>query len=147
MRVLTTIFSLSIVIVAGCTTSSHRSGAAQSNYSAAAPVAVTGTWEFIVTGKREPQRFSFTLTDTPANTCISGTWYKAMPLSVPSGQVSRPAYQFESGKLEILLSTELCDGYTSFIGKVAGSSFEGAHVSYGLFGNTEHGSVTGSLQP
>ena len=111
-----------------------------------APDVATGTWDFVVTGKREPQSFSFVLTDTPADTCISGTWYQARLLSAPQGQVSRPAYQYQAGKLEILLSTELCDAYTSFIGNVSGSVFEGSHVSYGLFGSTEHGKVGGALR-
>jgi hypothetical protein len=111
---------------------------------APAPNTVTGAWDFAVSGKRQTQSFSFVLTDTPADTCISGNWFQAQPLSTPQGQVSRPAYQYQSGKLEILLSTELCDAYTSFIGDVSGSTFEGTHVSYGLFGSTEHGKVSGA---
>lgn len=107
---------------------------------------VTGTWDFVVAGKRRTQSFSFVLTDAPAHTCISGNWFQAQPLSAPPDQVSRPAYRYQSGELEILLSTELCDAYTSFIGNVSRSTFEGSHTSYGLFGSTEHGRVSGVLR-
>jgi hypothetical protein len=110
------------------------------------PSSVTGTWDFVVSGKNPAQSFSFALTDVPAETCISGTWYQARPLSALNGSVSRPAYQYQSGRLEILFSTELCDAYTSLIGSVSGSSFEGSDVSYGLFGSTEHGKARGTLR-
>jgi hypothetical protein len=145
MKVLAAI-TCSILLTAGCVASPDRVGVTQSRSPPLEPNAVTGTWDFVVTGKQEPQQFSFALTDIPADTCISGRWYQARPISVPRGQVSRPAYQYASGKLEILLSTELCDSYTSFIGNVSGSTFKGAHVSYGLFGSTEHGKVSGALR-
>ena len=113
----------SILLTTGCVASSGRVSALKPP----APDVATGTWDFVVT-------------------CISGTWYQARLLSAPQGQVSRPAYQYQAGKLEILLSTELCDAYTSFIGNVSGSVFEGSHVSYGLFGSTEHGKVGGALR-
>ena len=145
MKILAAITCL-ILLTAGCVASSDRMGVTQSSSPSLAPSAVMGTLDFVVTGKKGPEQFSFALTDTLADTCISGTWYQARPLSVPRGQVSRPAYQYVSGKLEILLSTELCDSYTSFIGNVSGSSFKGSHVSYGLFGSTEHGQVSGTLR-
>src|SRR5688572_19648453 len=140
MRVLAAA-TLSVLLTAGCA-SSGRMSATQ----APAPSSVTGVWDLVVTGKRQTQSFSLSLTDIPADTCISGNWFQAQPLSGPQGQVSRPAYQYQSGKLEILLSTELCDAYTVFIGNVSGSTFEGSHVSYGLFGSTEHGKVSGALR-
>lgn len=140
MRVLAAA-TLSILLMAGCASSCRISPT-----QAPAPNAVTGIWDLVVTDKSQTQSFSFALTDTPADTCISGNWFQARPLSAPQGQVSRPAYQYQSGKLEILLSTELCDGYTVLIGNVSGSTFEGSHVSYGLFGSTEHGKVSGALR-
>jgi hypothetical protein len=147
MKSLATVTSLAILLAA-CAGSPDRADVAPLN--TASPVesaAVNGTWDFVVTGKDEPQRFSFDLTDSPADTCLSGNWYQARPLEAPRDQVSKPAYRFESGQLEILLSTELCDAYTSLIGTVTGSRFQGAHVSYGLFGSTEHGKVRGAQRP
>ncbi|WP_434026801.1 hypothetical protein [[Pseudomonas] boreopolis] len=140
MKVLAT--ALFAVLVSSCASAPVQTGTVTSP----APDLVTGTWDFVVAGKGAPQSFSFSLTNIPAETCISGTWYQAQPLSAPKGSVSRSAYQYQSGKLEILLSSELCDAYTSFIGSVSGASFEGSHVSYGLFGGIEHGKVSGALR-
>ena len=140
MRVLAAA-ALSVLIMASCASSSPTSAAQDP-----APSSVKGIWDFVVTGKRQTQSFSFALTDTPADTCISGNWLQAQSLSAPQGQTSRPAYHYQSGKLEILLSTELCDANTSFIGNVSGSTFEGSYVSYSLFGGTEHGKVSGALR-
>ena len=116
-------------------------------HQASPPSTVVGTWQFSITGDEGSYSSTFMLTDVPAETCISGNWYRAQPVSPVRPQVSRPAYSYEAGRLELLLSSELCDAYSSFIGKVAGSHFTGSHVSYGLFGSTEHGKVKGALRP
>jgi len=141
MKVLAAVFLA--LLAASCTSTPAQTGGIESS---AAPGSVKGTWDFVVSGKGPPQSFSFALTDSPAETCISGTWYQAQPLSAPKGSVSRPAYQYQSGRLEILFSTELCDAYTSLIGSVSGSSFQGSHVSYSLFGSSEHGKASGTLR-
>ena len=141
MKVLAAVFLA--LLAAGCVSAPAQTAGIETS---AAPSSVTGTWDFVVSGESPPQSFSFALTDIPAETCISGTWYQARPLSAPNGSVPQPAYQYQSGRLEILFSTELCDAYTSLIGSVSGSSFEGSHVSYGLFGSTEHGKARGTLR-
>ena len=112
-----------------------------------APTEVVGQWNFQVTGKDGVREPVVMLTAEPAETCLSGQWFTAVAVS-PSGLAfSKPAYSYSNGRLELLLSSELCDAYTSLIGTVAGRGFSGAHVSYGLFGSTEHGKVTGARQP
>lgn len=144
MKILATVTGVTILLAA-CAGIPDRVDIARSNAAAPAKaIALIGVWDFVVTGKADAQRYSFDLTDSPADTCLSGNWYMARSLAAPRGQVSKPAYRFESGQLEILLATELCDAYTSLIGTVSGSNFEGSHVSYGLFGSTEHGKVRGA---
>jgi hypothetical protein len=147
MKIPTLIGCLSSLAIAACAAFPHSQEIPRSSSSSSSPDTVIGTWDFSVTSASTPQHFGFALTSTPADTCLSGAWYEARPISVPNGVVSRPAYHYESGKLEILLSTELCDGYTSFIGNVSGSKFDGSYISYGLGGSTEHGKVTGSQRP
>jgi hypothetical protein len=108
---------------------------------------VAGQWNFRVVGKDGVREPVVMLTTEPAETCLSGQWFKAVAVSPGGLAFSRPAYSYSNGRLELLLSSELCDAYTSLIGSVAGHTFSGAHVSYGLFGSTEHGKVTGASQP
>jgi hypothetical protein len=115
--------------------------------SESAPAQVAGQWKFQVTGKDGIREPLVILTTKPAETCLSGQWFKVVPVSSHGLAFSKPVYSYSKGRLELLLSSELCDAYTSLIGTVAGSSFSGTHVSYGLFGSTEHGKVTGARQP
>lgn len=110
------------------------------------PIEVPGQWRFEVTEKDGVRNPVIVLTKEPADTCLSGEWLKAVVVS-PSGlSFSKPAYSYSNGRLELLLSSELCGAYSSLIGTVAGHHFDGTYVSYGLFGGTEHGKVTGALQ-
>ena len=131
------------LLASGCTGTAVRQ-AGEPQPAAAPPTSVVGTWEFSVGGGKATHSSTFTLSDAPAETCLSGSWYQAQLISSDTQQVSRPAYRYEAGRLELLLSTELCDAYSSFIGSVTDISFTGAYVSYGLFGSTEHGKVTGT---
>ena len=112
-----------------------------------APALVAGQWQFHVMGKDAVREPVVMLTQEPANTCLSGEWFKAVVVEPGGLSFSKPAYSYSDGRLELLLSSELCDAYTSLVGSVSGNRFSGAHVSYGLFGSTEHGKVTGARQP
>jgi hypothetical protein len=104
------------------------------------------TWDFVETDAKGAvtRRLRFAFTAAEAETCISGNWHRAKLLSATDRQVSSPAYTYESGRLELLLSSELCDSYSSYIGQIDSDSFAGAYVTYGMFGSTEHGKVTGT---
>lgn len=112
-----------------------------------APESVLGTWEFTVTGKDGTRIPVIQLTDTPSDTCISGEWFRAKVVSAGGLKLSDPAYTYSGGRLEVLLTNGLCDAYTSLTGTVSGAQFNGEHVSYGLFGSTEHGKVVGVRRP
>jgi hypothetical protein len=101
-------------------------------------------WEFVETDSRNAvvHRYRFALTGQEAHTCLAGKWRMAELLSARSPEVSRPAYRYEDGKLELLLSTDWCDAYNSFTGRFEQGNFVGKHVSYGLDGGVEHGNVT-----
>lgn len=111
------------------------------------PDSVVGTWEFTATGKDGTSSAVIRLTDTPSDTCISGNWFRAKVVSADGLKLLDPAYTYSEGRLEVLLTNGLCDAYSSFIGTASGTQFSGAHVSYGLFGSTEHGKVIGSRRP
>ena len=111
------------------------------------PESVLGTWEFTVSDKDGPRNPVIRLTETPSDTCISGDWFQAKVVSADGLKFSDPTYTYSDGRLEVLLTSGLCDAYTSFIGTVSGTQFNGAHVSYGLFGSTEHGKVVGARRP
>lgn len=113
---------------------------AQGNHPLAA---IVGTWVFIETQDKTTVRHTFTFTEAAASTCLSGVWHQAKLLSAADRQVLKPAYRFEAGKLELLLSSELCDSYNSYVGNVNGKAFSGVHVSYGLGFSKELGKVTG----
>lgn len=112
-----------------------------------APAEVAGQWQFRVAGKDAARETVVVFTTEPAETCLSGEWFKAVAVSPDGLGFSRPAYSYSNGRLELLLSTELCDAYTSLVGNVSGSRFSGTHLSSGLFGSTEHGQVTGVRKP
>ncbi|WP_312345696.1 hypothetical protein [Stenotrophomonas acidaminiphila] len=122
-------------------------GAKKAAVSEPAPAQVTGQWQFRVAGKDGVREPVVTLTKEPAKTCQSGDWLKAVVVSPGSLAFSQPAYTYSNGRLELLLSSELCDAYTSLVGNVSGGRFSGTHVSDGLFGSIEHGKVTGVRQP
>lgn len=104
-----------------------------------------GTWEFVEVRGDITQHFTFALTSAKATrTCIAGDWRQAKLLSPHNEQVSNPAYKFESGELEVLLYTGICDSYNVFSGTVSGNSFTGVHGAYGLGGGTTLGNVTGT---
>ena len=122
-------------------------GAKNAAVSEPVPAQVTGRWQFRVAGKDVAREPIVALTNEPAKTCLSGEWFKVVVLSPGGLAFSQPAYTYSNGRLELLLSSELCDAYTSLVGSVSGGRFSGTHVSYGLFGSTEHGKVTGVRQP
>lgn len=112
-----------------------------------APETMLGTWEFTTTDKDGIRKSAFQLSDAPADTCISGQWFRAKVISAGGLKPSDPAYTYSNGRLELLLTNGLCDAYTSFVGTVSGAQFDGTYVSYGLFGGTEHGKVVGFRRP
>ena len=81
------------------------------------------------------------LTDEPAHTCISGDWRKVKIASDPSRYTRQPAYVLSENRLEILLSTGLCDAYDSYIFDKDASLGRGEHVAYGMFGGRTLGRV------
>lgn len=135
------ILALTTSLFVGCSTAPMRPE--QPAPAASAPDTVRGAWEFSVTSGKDSYSATFVFSDTSAETCLSGAWYQARLVSTGGPKVSQPAYRYEGGRLELLLSTKLCDAYNSFVGDVSGNQFNGEHVSYGLFGSTEHGKVTG----
>jgi hypothetical protein len=84
------------------------------------------------------------LTDSPADTCISGDWKKVKVISDSSSSTRVPAYTWHDDKLEVLLVNMVCDGYDSYIGTVADGIFQGEHVTYGLGFNKTLGTVSGT---
>ena len=135
----------SALVAAGCSTSPSTS--ATTTASSFAPESVLGTWEFTITGDGSAHKPVFRLTDDPAETCLSGDWFRAKVVSADDLNLSDPAYTYSSGRLELLLVNGLCDSYRSLIGTVSDAQFSGEHVSYGLYGSTEHGKVTGFWHP
>ncbi|MBB3802562.1 hypothetical protein FHR47_002829 [Xanthomonas arboricola] len=135
-----------LVSAAGCSTAPlvgdlHTTGLESS------PAQIAGQWQFNALGNDAIRESVVILTTESANTCLSGEWFKAVVVSPGGLSFSKPAYNYSDGRLELLLSSELCDAYTSLVGSVSGSRFSGAHVSYGLFGSTEQGKITGARQP
>jgi hypothetical protein len=112
-----------------------------------APAGVVGTWAFTVTGEQGTHRPVLRLVDRPAETCLSGDWLQAKVVSSDGMDLSKPAYRYRDGDLEILLVNGVCDAYTSFVGTTSGAGFEGDHVSYGLSHSEQHGHVTGVRRP
>lgn len=112
-----------------------------------APAQLAGQWNFRVTSKDAVREAIVLLTTEPAEACLSGQWFKAFAVSPGGLTFSRPAYSYSNGRFELLLSSELCDAYTSLVGTVASKGLRGVHVSYGLSGSTERGKVTGARQP
>ena len=91
------------------------------------------------------RQLSFALTSKPADTCISGDWKVAKRLKGSHPDLHAPAYSWEGGRLEILLVTNICDGYVSYVGNVSAGVFKGEHVAYGLGHSKKLGNVSGTL--
>lgn len=144
MRTMAGMLVAIVIMVAGC--SATLRSTALGEPIVGAPSSVVGNWAFTVTGKDGTYVSTFRLTDKPAETCQSGDWFRAVVTSTGGQEYSAPAYTYASGRLELLLSSDLCDAYTSFSGTVSGAEFHGKHVSYGLSFSTEHGNVVGRRQ-
>lgn len=129
------------LLVSGCATPIQPSAGAS------VPTGVIGTWAFTVTGEAGAHKPVLRLTDRPVETCLFGDWFQAKVVTSDGMDLSKPAYRYEDGHLEILLKNGMCDGYTSFAGTASGTKFEGDHVSYGLSYSTRHGHVVGERRP
>ena len=90
------------------------------------------------------RELAFELTDRPAKTCISGDWKQAAFLHGANGYVRDPAYIRTGAKLEVLLVNTMCDVYDSYSGTIAGGTFAGEHVTYGLGFSKSLGKVSGA---
>src|SRR5690606_9008173 len=120
------LFVAAALLITGCSAAPTLPTVGPS-LSAVTSESVLGTWDFSVTGKEGTNKLTFRLTEEPADTCISGDWFRAKVTSAGGFKLSDPAYTYSGGRLEVLLTNGICDSYTSFVGKVSGGQFSGAH--------------------
>jgi hypothetical protein len=139
--------TVTLCLVAGCTT--HTASMKPETYAelAAQPTPpawhTDSTWSFIEldTSGQIQQSMLFRVTDRPANACLSGDWKALEIIGSAEKAASRPAYSLNGRHLQILLSTELCDAYSEYVGTLSECGFSGKHQFSGMFGGKEYGKV------
>lgn len=102
-------------------------------------------WDFdLYRGRSQWEtRLTFEITDEPTDPCLGGTWKKLRLLGGPERMAPSPAYSVEGRNLQILLSTGLCDAYSTLNGVLDDDRFLGKHEHSGMWTHTLHGRVTG----
>lgn len=110
---------------------------------------VGSPWIFIAldgSGKVDAST-TFRITDRPANACLSGEWKTLEVVGGSEPMPRSPAYSLQGNKLQVLLSTELCDAYDLFTGELDAKGFTGIHHFLGMGASKEFGKVYGVPVP
>lgn len=89
------------------------------------------------------RRIVLVLTGEPGATCRGEGWKKVRIQGDSGGPVRHPVYKESEGKIEVLLVSDICDGYEAYTGRLWQGMFSGEHVQYG-WGSKTVGRVTGT---
>ena len=105
-------------------------------------------WVFTLPERLSPSGpLTYRLTNRPAETCTSGTWYELEPVGAELPRLAeiqlKPAYHTAGRYLVVSLNANMCDMNSEIRGALTGHLFDGEYSTGGISGTTTLGQVQG----